>query len=81
MKNLIWPIELWIQVMIPSKFQGEFLVRMYTNKNHITELKSALKTVLIILLFHSVSFHVNIVLQNVKNMISVSENRVKFLNW
>ena len=28
LKNLIWPIELWSQVMIPFVFHGVFLVRL-----------------------------------------------------
>ena len=50
------------------------------NKKHITDLKSALRIVLVDLLFSAVSCHVNIVLQNLKNLISVSENHVNFLN-
>ena len=51
-----------------------------TKKNHVIELKSALKTKLIGLLFDSVSCHVNIVLQNVNNLILVLEKCVNFLN-
>ena len=63
------------------EFQGGLLVRMETKRKNITELKSALRMVLIRLLFHAVSCHVKIVLQNVKNLISGSENCVNFLNW
>ena len=81
MKNLIWPIELWSKILIPFEFQGAFLVRTLTKKNHITNMKSALRTVLIGMLFHVVSFHVKSVLQNVKNLISVSKNHANSLNW
>ena len=81
LKNLIWPIEIWSQLLIPFEFQGGLLVRMHTKKNHITDLKSTLRTMLIVLLFHAVSFHVNIVLQNVKTLIVVSKNHVYCLNW
>ena len=37
--------------------------------------------VLIGLLFHLVSFDVKIVLQNVKNLMSVSKNHVNYLKW
>ena len=58
--------------MNPFEFHGGFLVSMSTEKNDITDLKSALKTFFIGLLFCSVSFHVKIVLQNVKNLIMIS---------
>ena len=54
---------------------------LQTKKNHITNLKSVLRAVLIGLLFHVVSFHVNIVTQNVKNLISFLKNHVNFPNW
>ena len=81
LKNLIWTIAIWSPLMIPFEFYGWFLVRLYTNKNHINDLKIALRTVLIGLLFHSVSYHMNIVLQNVKNLILFSKNCVNFLRW
>ena len=49
-------------------------------KNHITNLKSVLKMVLIDLLFHAGNFHVNIVLQKVNNLMLISKNYVNFLN-
>ena len=67
--------------MMLFEFQEGLLVRMETNKKHITDLKSMLKMVLIELLFHSLSCHVNIVMQNVKNLIFVSENHVNCINW
>ena len=47
--------------MIPFVFQGGLLVTLQTKKNHITNLKSALRMVLISLLFHAGSCHVKIV--------------------
>ena len=67
--------------MIPFEFQGGLLVRLQTKKNHVTDLKSALIMVLISLVFHAGSGHVKIVLQKVKNMVSVSKNHVNGLNW
>ena len=66
--KLICAIELWSQLMTPFEFQERLLVRLQQKKNHITNLKSALRTVAISLVFHSVSFHVKIVLQNIKNL-------------
>ena len=66
---------------MPFEFHGGLLVKLETKKNHITDLKSALKMVFIGMLFHAVSFHVNIVFQNVKNVVSVFENHVNYLNW
>ena len=67
--------------MVPFEFQGGLLVRLQTKKNHVTDLKSALRTVLIGLVFHAGSGHVKIVLQKVKNLMSVSKNHVNYLNW
>ena len=67
--------------MMPFEVQEGLLVRLQKKKNHITNLKSVLKTVVISLVFHSVSCHVKIVMQNVKNMISVLENHVNFPKW
>ena len=50
-------------------------------KNHIIDLKGALRTVLNDLLLHVISYHVNILLQNVKDLITVVQNHVNFLNW
>ena len=80
MKNLLWPTELWNELLMPFEFQGGFPVTLHTKKNHITNLKSALKMVLISLVFHAGSFHVKIVLQEVNNMILVLKNHVNFLN-
>ena len=66
--------------MKPFEFKEGLLVMLQKKKNHIINLKSAHGMVLIDLLFHSVSCHVKIVLQNVNNLISVSKNRVNFLN-
>ena len=76
LKNLIWPIELWSQLLMLFEFQGGLLVRLLTKKNHIIDLKGALRIVLIDLLFHVISCHVKIVLHNVRNMIVVSKNDV-----
>ena len=81
LKNLIWPIEIWSQLLTPFELQGGFLVRLQMKKNHITDLKGVLRMVLIGLLLHAISFHVKILLQNVKNLIMVVQNHVKFLNW
>ena len=81
LKNFIWPIELWSQLLMPFEFQGGLLVRLQTKKNHITDLKGALRTVLINLLLHAISCHVKILLQNVENLITISENHVNYLNW
>ena len=81
LKNYIWERDLWSEHLIPFVFQGGFLVRLETKKNHITNLKSALKMVLIGLLFHPGSCHVKIVLQEVKNMMSVVKDHVNSLNW
>ena len=81
LKNLIWAIKLWIQILIPFEFQGGLLIRLQMKKDQIIDLKSALRMVLIVFLFHLVSFHLKIVLQNVNNLILVSKNRVKFLKW
>ena len=80
MKNLTCPIELWSQLMTPFEFQGGLLVRLQTKKNHITNLKGALRMVLIGLLLHVIPFHVKIVLQNMKNLILVSENGLNYVN-
>ena len=80
LKNCIWPIELWSQLLISFLFQGWLLLRMQMKKNHINNLKSALIRVLTDLLFHSVFGHVKSVLQNVKNLILVLKIRVNFLN-
>ena len=69
------------QLMTPWKFQEGLLVRLQTKKNHVTDLKSALKTMLIGLVFHAGSGHVKIVLQNVKNLMLVTKNHVNYLNW
>ena len=66
--------------MNPFEFQEGLLVRLQKKKNHITDLKNVFRVVLIGLLFHSVSFHVKIVLQNVKNLTAVSKNHVNYLN-
>ena len=66
---------------MPFEFHGGLLVRLQTKNNHITDLKGALKTVLISLLLHAISFHVKILFQNVENLITVSKNHVSFLNW
>ena len=58
---------------MPFEFQGGLLVRIQRKKNHITDLKGALSTVLIGLLLHAISCHVKILLQNVENLITVSE--------
>ena len=81
LKNLIWPIELWSEFLMPFDFQGGFLGRLHAKKNHITDLKSALRTMLISLLFHAGSCHVKIVLQEVKNLMLVLKNHVNCLNW
>ena len=81
LKNPKCPIELWSELMTPFEFQGGLLVRLQMKKNHITDLKGVLRTVLIGLLLHAISFHVNILLQNVENLIPVSKNHVNFLNW
>ena len=81
LKNCIWARYLWSEHLIPSVFQGGFLVRLQTKKNHITNLKSALRTLLINLLFHVGFCQVKIVLQEVKNLMSVSKNHVNCLNW
>ena len=81
MKNLIWPVELWSHILIPFEFQGGLLVRMQMKKNHITDLKGALKMVLIGLLLHAIYGHVKILFQNVKNLIMVAQNHVNFLKW
>ena len=67
--------------MIPFEFQGGLLVRLQTKKNDVTNLKNVLRMVLIGLVFHVGFGHVNYVLQNVKNLMSVSKNHVNFLNW
>ena len=79
LKNLLWPREIWSHLLIPFEFQGGLLVRLQTKKNHVTELKSALRMVLIGLVFHAGSGHVKIVLQKVKNLMSVSKNHVNGL--
>ena len=56
---------------MPFEFQGGLLVRIQMNKNHITDFKGALRTMLIGLLLHAISCHVKILLQNVKNLITV----------
>ena len=66
---------------MPFEFQGGLLVRLQTKKNHITDLKGALRTVLISLLLHVISCHVKILLQNVENLIMVLKNHVDYLNW
>ena len=81
MNNIIYPIELWIQILTPFKLQGGLLVRLETKKNHITVFKSALRTEMISLLLHAISCHVNIFLQNAKNLIAVSKDRVNCMNW
>ena len=81
LKNFIWPIELWSQLLIPFEFQGGLVVRLQMKKNHITDLKGVLRTVLINLLLHVISCHVKILLQNVKNLITVAQKHVNFLNW
>ena len=80
LKNFIWPIEIWSQLLTPFDFQGGLLVRLQMNKNLVTDLKSVLRTVLISLVFHAGFGHVKIVLQNVKNLMSVSKNHVNYLN-
>ena len=62
LKIYIWTRDIWREHLIPFEFQGGLLVRLQTKKNHVTDLKSALRTVLIVLLFHAVSWHVKIVL-------------------
>ena len=66
---------------MPFEFQGGLLVRLQMKKNHIIDLKGALRMVLIGLLLHAISSHVNILLQNVKNLITVAQNHVNYLNW
>ena len=65
---------------MPFEFQGGFIVGIQTKKNHITDLKGALRPVLIGLLLHAISFDVNILLQNVNNLITVAQNHVNYLN-
>ena len=81
LKKFIWPIELWSHILMPFEFQGGFLVRLQTKKKHIIDLKGALRMVLIGLLLHAISFHVKILLQNVKNLITVAQNHVNCINW
>ena len=45
LKNFIWTIEIWSQLLMPFEFQGGLLVRLQMKKNHVTDLKSALRTV------------------------------------
>ena len=66
--------------MTPCEFQEGLLVRLQTKKDHITNLKGLLITVLISLLLHAISCYVKILLQNVENLILVSRNHVNFLN-
>ena len=66
---------------MPFEFQGGLLVSLHMKTNHITDLKGALRMVLISLLLHAISFHVKILLQNVENLITVSKNHVNFQNW
>ena len=81
LKKFIWPLETWSQLLMPFEFQGGLIVRLQTKKNHITDLKGALRMVLIGLLLHVIYCHVNILLQNVENLIMVSKNHVNCLNW
>ena len=67
--------------MIPFEFEGGLLVRLQRKKNHVIDLKSTLRMVLIGLVFHAGSGHVKIVLQKVKNPMSISKNHVNGLNW
>ena len=66
---------------MPFEFQGGLLVRLQMKKSHITDLKGVLRMVLIGLLLHVISGHVKIILQNVKNLITVAQNHVNCLNW
>ena len=66
---------------MPFEFQGGLLVWLQMKKNHITDLKGALRTVLIVLLLHAIYGHVKILLENVKNLITGAHNHVNDLNW
>ena len=55
-------LEIWSQPITPFEFHEGFLIRMKKNKNHMTNLKSALRTVEISLVFHLIFCHVKIVL-------------------
>ena len=67
--------------MIPFEFQGGLLVKLQMKKNHVIDLKSALRMVPIVLVFLMGSGHVKIVLQKVKNLMSVLKNHFNGLNW
>ena len=69
--------DLCSESLIYVEFQGGFLVRLQTKKNHVINLKSVLRMVLIGLVFHAGSGHVKIVLQKVKNLMSVSKNLLR----
>ena len=81
LKNCIWTRDICSEHLIPIEFQGGLLVILQTKKKHVIDLKSALRTMLIGLVFHVGSGHVNIVLQTVKNLMSISKNHVNGLNW